>query len=129
MSLIPNRPQLFHTLEAVGLDPAQRLGTRATLAEIDFAGIARQAQSARADAVRGFFGGIGRWLGRHIVAPLRAARERRRAIAELSRMDDYALHDMGLTRSGILSAVDAADDIRHAPANENAPSRRPSRAA
>ena len=129
MSLIPIRPEPVHSLAAVGLDPTAGLFARAGIAEVNVAAIARQAHETRNAAIGRAFGDLGRWFARQVIGRLKAARERRRAIAELSRMDDLALHDLGLTRSGIYAAVSAQDDIRHAVANENAPPRRPARAA
>ena len=51
---------------------------------------------------------VGAWLEplRRVVAALRRRHERRQAIAELARMPDWRLDDMGIPRGRIVEVVD-----------------------
>ena len=52
------------------------------------------------------FVNLGKWLGNALAAVSRW-RQRNRAIRELSRLSDWQLQDIGLTRGSIVEAVDS----------------------
>lgn len=125
MSLIPARAfaPLERSFESVGLLPEWPGNARDALGAIDYARHVAAARRLRNDAIAGTFGGLARrvagWVRARIVAPLRAAAQRDRAIAELSRLDDVSLHDLGISRSTIWHAVHAGRETPPAAANQN----------
>lgn len=91
----------------------------------------RRARRLQNDEIWRILARVGRTLGRLGAAgpawirALREARERRRAVAELSGLDRRALRDIGLDRAGIRYAVDHGREDLPAPANVNgAPAQR-----
>jgi uncharacterized protein YjiS (DUF1127 family) len=123
MSLIPAAAlaSIERRFESIGIAPEWPNAVFDTRRRLDYARYVadakRRRQAAFANAGRGALRAVGAWFGRRVAA-WRAARERDRALTELSRLDDLSLHDMGLTRSTIWHAVHAG---REAPAaaNEN----------
>ena len=85
----------------------------------------RAAQADRAEAMARLFGGAFRaltgWIARTVVTPLRDARRMEAEYAQLTRMSDRQLSDIGLSRSGIAHAVVHGRDDAPAAANANKP--------
>ena len=59
-----------------------------------------------------------RMLGDFLVRPLAAARQRRRRHADLSRLSDHALKDIGLSRNDVAYIARHGIDPRPRPAND-----------
>lgn len=119
MSLIPALPRSdARSLTAIGLDPATPSIRRTADGHIDFDHYLLRARRLRAQAYGGALGAIARAIGA-VLASLRAARERKRALAELLSLDDRGLRDLGLNRAGVYFAVDHGREDVPAPANVN----------
>ena len=123
MSLIPapTLASIERRFESIGIAPEWPNAVFDTRRRLDIqryvADAKRRRQQAFAAAGHGAFRAIGAWFARRAAA-WRAAAARDRAVAELARLDDLSLHDMGLTRSTIWHAVHAGREAP-APANEN----------
>lgn len=96
-------------LRAAGPQAIQLLAIEAAL------GVRRDVEGRPADTARpGFLANLRGGLQR-MAAGVARARRRNRAIAELSRLDDRLLNDIGIERGCIVEAVDATIE-RRAPA-------------
>lgn len=134
MSLIPERLPAGsgRALSAIGLDPALPALRRDEHGGIDYDWYLLRARNLRAKACARAVHALWRGLGAALKAPIKAIgawRRRERAIAELLRMDDRGLRDLGLNRAGIVFAVDHGRDDAPAPANANTAGTRSPRAA
>ena len=134
MSLLPESlaSGSSRSLAAVGLEakfPPLRLRPEGG---IDFDWYLLRARHIRSEAYRGTLRALWRGLAAALsgwVKAIRAANERKRAVAELLSLDDRGLRDLGLNRAGIYFAIDHGREDVPPPANINDKTVRSPRAA
>lgn len=123
MSLIPALPAAdSRSFAAVGLDRQYPEIRRTTDGEIDFGWYLLRAKRLRTESYVSVARSIGRAIGgvfAGIAKALRERRQRQRALDELMGLDDRALRDMGLSRAGVVYAIDHGREDVPQPANAN----------
>jgi uncharacterized protein YjiS (DUF1127 family) len=123
MSLIPTLPPTAaRSFAAVGLDRQYPEIRRTADGEIDFGWYLLRAKRLRAESYADVVRTLGRAIGgvfAGIAKALRERRQRQRALDELMGLDDRALRDMGLSRAGVVYAIDHGREDVPPPANVN----------
>lgn len=93
---------------------------------VDHAAILRRAHELRNESLRKVFGApfrvLGRFVQRHVIAPIGRRSAETRQLAELRAMDDNMLRDIGISRGNIEFAFrHGRDSDLPLPANANRP--------